>query len=88
MYSADLEDERIDGNTIADDLVGGTCFMYNGMLCMAMDRYQSVFAGYARTYGVILANVPSNEYVGDLVELDPDDVVEVVDVRAKFTIVE
>lgn len=88
MYSADLEDERIPGNTIADDLVGGTCFMHNGMLCMAMDRFQSIFAGRARTYGVILANVPSNEYVGNLIELDPYDVVDVVDVRASFTIVE
>lgn len=88
MLSASLTDNRKAASKFACDLSTGDCFIYDGMLCMTIDIYEVTDKYSNRVYGVILVNVPSNEYVGNLVILAPNDVVEPVGVEADFTIVE
>lgn len=88
MYSASLTDNRKTTSKLARDLSSGDCFIYDGMLCMVIDTYEITDDSGTQVYGVILTNVPSNEYIGNLVMLAPSDMVEPVGVEAEFTIVE
>lgn len=88
MYSAGLTDKRKAASKLAGDLSTGDCFIYDGMLCMVVDIYEIAYECEAHVCGVILTNKPSNEYIGNLVILKPNDMVEPVGVEAEFVIVE
>lgn len=88
MLSASLTDNRKATSKLAGELSTGDCFIYNDMLCMTIDAYELINRSDTRVYGIILVNMPSNEYVGDLIILAYNDRVEPVGVEADFTIVE